>query len=93
MRAAFYEAYLRLANTIKPATIGGIRDSSDIFGREVRYIPLFGKPRRISLARRAISHFRLGTFVALVALLIAQAYWAIGLKTISDIGSLLQDYR
>lgn len=90
LETAFYEAYLGLANAIKPATIGGIRDSSDLFGWEVRRIPWIGKPRRISLARRAITHFRSGTFAALIALLAAQAYWAIGSKTISDIGSLFK---
>ena len=77
-----YEAYFELSKKIKPATIGGIRDSSDAFGTEIRRIPWIGKPHKVSAATHAISNFRYGTTVALFLLLIVQAYWLIGYKTI-----------
>ncbi|SRR6266446_5769166 len=79
---AFYTAYFALSKAIHPATIGGIRDSTDLLGSETRIIPWFGKRRRISAASRAIRNFRYGTAVALTLLLIFQAYWLIGYKTL-----------
>lgn len=80
--ATFYAAYFELSKKIHPATIGGIRDSSDVFGAETRAIPWLGQLRKVSAATRAIRNFRYGTAAALVLLLIFQAYWLVGYKTI-----------
>ena len=78
----FWVAYQRIAEAIKPVSIGSIKASSDAYGRTVW--TLRGK-RTISRAGLAVRRYQIWAVGALTVLLVVQLYAGVGATILNDL--------
>lgn len=85
----FWVAFDHIARKVSPVTVSSLRCSHDVYG--VKSLFRFWDRRPVSHAKRAISRFRLLSFIALLFVVIFQIYWSVGVTILRDISEFSEN--
>jgi hypothetical protein len=89
--AEFWDAYKKLAQSIRPVTVSSLRATSAAFGSRSLLSRVLGYRKTISKARLAAINFTTLGIVALVILLVSQAYWTYVSTALTQYDQIVQD--